>query len=47
MTPFERPPVGMNLGRTAKLGGMVAGQGLKWAGTRAANSARSPAPTAS
>ncbi|MGK2938863.1 MAG: ABC1 kinase family protein [Solirubrobacteraceae bacterium] len=29
------------IGRTAKLGGMVAGQGLKWAGTRAANSARS------
>lgn len=29
------------IGRTAKFGGMVAGQGLKWAGTRAANSARS------
>lgn len=29
------------IGRTARLGGMVAGQGMKWAGTRAANSARS------
>lgn len=29
------------LGRTAKLGGMVAGQGIRWAGTRAANGVRS------
>jgi predicted unusual protein kinase regulating ubiquinone biosynthesis (AarF/ABC1/UbiB family) len=28
------------LGRTARFGGMVAGQGLKWAGTRVANRAR-------
>ncbi|MBK5116855.1 MAG: hypothetical protein JJE23_08040, partial [Thermoleophilia bacterium] len=28
------------IGRTAGVGGLVAGQGLKWAGTRVANVAR-------
>ncbi len=29
------------LGRTAKFGGLVAGQGARWAGTQAANRLRS------
>jgi len=35
------PPSG-RLGRTARLGGLVAGQSARWAGTRAANLVRTP-----
>jgi predicted unusual protein kinase regulating ubiquinone biosynthesis (AarF/ABC1/UbiB family) len=36
----EKPPTG-RLARTGRFGGLVAGQGLRWAGTRAANALRS------
>jgi predicted unusual protein kinase regulating ubiquinone biosynthesis (AarF/ABC1/UbiB family) len=36
----ENPPTG-RLARTSRFGGLVAGQGLRWAGTRAANALRS------
>src|SRR3954465_7670118 len=36
----ENPPTG-RLARTGRFGGLVAGQGLRWAGTRAANALRS------
>jgi predicted unusual protein kinase regulating ubiquinone biosynthesis (AarF/ABC1/UbiB family) len=39
MTPA--PPTS-RLARTSRVGGLVAGQGLRWAGTRAANLVRSP-----
>src|ERR671931_881370 len=35
------PPTS-RLGRTGRFGGLVAGQGLRWAGTQAANLVRSP-----
>src|SRR3982751_5163946 len=38
----ENPPTG-RLARTRRFGGLVAGQGLRWAGTRAANTLRSDA----
>jgi len=37
----ETPPSG-RLARTARLGGLVAGQSIRWAGTRTANLVRSP-----
>jgi predicted unusual protein kinase regulating ubiquinone biosynthesis (AarF/ABC1/UbiB family) len=37
----EAPPT-TRLARTSRVGGLVAGQGLRWAGTRAANLVRSP-----
>jgi predicted unusual protein kinase regulating ubiquinone biosynthesis (AarF/ABC1/UbiB family) len=37
----EAPPTS-RLARTGRVGGLVAGQGLRWAGTRAANLVRSP-----
>ena len=37
--PKETPPTGRTA-RTARFGGLVAGQGLRWAGTRAANAFR-------
>src|ERR687893_2843438 len=37
-----RPPPTSRLARTARLGGLVAGQSARWAGTRAANLVRSP-----
>src|ERR687892_538703 len=37
----EAPPTS-RLARTSRVGGLVAGQGLRWAGTRAANLVRSP-----
>src|SRR5688500_12159329 len=37
----DAPPTS-RLGRTGRVGGLVAGQGLRWAGTRAANLVRSP-----
>ena len=36
-----RLPTG-RLARTARVGGLVTGQGLRWAGTRTANRVRSP-----
>src|SRR4051812_12035006 len=36
------PPPTSRLGRTGRVGGLVAGQGLRWAGTQAANLVRSP-----
>ncbi len=36
------PPPTSRLARTGRFGGLVAGQGLRWAGTRAANVLRSP-----
>src|SRR4051812_20639812 len=36
----ENPPTG-RIARTTRFGGLVAGQGLRWAGTRAANALRS------
>ena len=39
--PKDTPPTGRT-GRTARFGGLVAGQGLRWAGTSAANRFRSP-----
>src|SRR5215210_1012861 len=37
----QKPPTG-RVARTARLGGLVAGQSARWAGTRAANLVRSP-----
>src|SRR3954466_10416858 len=37
----RRPPTS-RLARTARLGGLVAGQSARWAGTRAANLVRTP-----
>src|SRR3954469_9816912 len=37
-----RKPPTSRLSRTARLGGLVAGQSARWAGTRAANLVRSP-----
>jgi predicted unusual protein kinase regulating ubiquinone biosynthesis (AarF/ABC1/UbiB family) len=37
----ERPPTS-RLARTGRFGGLVAGQGIRWAGTRAANLLRTP-----
>jgi predicted unusual protein kinase regulating ubiquinone biosynthesis (AarF/ABC1/UbiB family) len=37
----ETPPTS-RIARTGRVGGLVAGQGLRWAGTRAANLVRSP-----
>jgi predicted unusual protein kinase regulating ubiquinone biosynthesis (AarF/ABC1/UbiB family) len=37
----DAPPTS-RLARTSRVGGLVAGQGLRWAGTRAANLVRSP-----
>src|ERR1700754_5159554 len=47
MTEDESPPEAGRLppgriARTARVGGMVTGQGLRWAGMRAANRVRSP-----
>src|SRR3954465_7300693 len=39
--PPRTPPTS-RLSRTARLGGLVAGQSARWAGTRAANLVRSP-----
>src|SRR3954465_10698694 len=36
----DGPPTG-RIARTSRFGGLVAGQGLRWAGTRAANTLRS------
>src|SRR3954467_1305017 len=36
------PPPTSRLSRTRRVGGLVAGQGLRWAGTQAANALRSP-----
>src|SRR4051812_10188503 len=36
----ENPPTG-RIARTRRFGGLVAGQGLRWAGTRAVNTLRS------
>src|SRR4051812_40395644 len=36
------PPPTSRLSRTRRVGGLVAGQGLRWAGTRAANLVRTP-----
>jgi predicted unusual protein kinase regulating ubiquinone biosynthesis (AarF/ABC1/UbiB family) len=36
------PPPTSRLARTSRFGGLVAGQGLRWAGTQAANLVRSP-----
>src|SRR3954469_15221946 len=45
-SPYRRgmaaPPPTSRLGRTGRVGGLVAGQGLRWAGTQAANLVRSP-----
>src|SRR3954467_12482810 len=45
-SPYRRgmaaPPPTSRLGRTGRVGGLVAGQGLRWAGTQAANPVRSP-----
>src|SRR3954452_23168319 len=38
----EKPPTS-RIARTTRFGGLVAGQGLRWAGTRAANALRSDA----
>src|SRR3954469_2048363 len=38
----ENPPTG-RIARTRRFGGLVAGQGIRWAGTRAANAVRSDA----
>src|SRR6188472_3403723 len=40
----EKPPTS-RIARTSRFGGLVAGQGLRWAGTRAANALRSDAAT--
>jgi predicted unusual protein kinase regulating ubiquinone biosynthesis (AarF/ABC1/UbiB family) len=44
--PYRRlmaaPPPTSRLARTRRVGGLVAGQGLRWAGTQAANRVRSP-----
>ena len=37
-----RKPPTSRLSRSARLGGLVAGQSARWAGTRAANVVRSP-----
>src|SRR5919197_1777311 len=37
----DAPPTS-RLGRTSRVGGLVAGQGLRWAGTQAANLVRTP-----
>src|SRR3954468_3841430 len=42
MTDDPRRPPTSRLARTARLGGLVAGQSARWAGTRAANLVRSP-----
>jgi predicted unusual protein kinase regulating ubiquinone biosynthesis (AarF/ABC1/UbiB family) len=39
--PKDTPPTG-RAGRTARFGGLVAGQGLRWAGTSTANRFRTP-----
>ena len=39
---MAEPPPTSRLARTGRVGGLVAGQGLRWAGTRAANLVRSP-----
>src|ERR1700709_2256140 len=36
------PPPSTRIGRSARLGGLVAGQSARWAGTRAANLVGSP-----
>src|SRR5215208_4153391 len=40
--PDERRPPASRLARSARLGGLVAGQSARWVGTRAANVVRSP-----
>jgi predicted unusual protein kinase regulating ubiquinone biosynthesis (AarF/ABC1/UbiB family) len=40
--PMAEAPPTSRLARTGRVGGLVAGQGLRWAGTRAANLVRSP-----
>src|SRR5215203_4405220 len=40
--PEERRPPTSRLSRSARLGGLVAGQSARWVGTRAANVVRSP-----
>ncbi len=42
MPDDPKPPPSSRLSRTGRVGGLVAGQGLRWAGTRAANLVRSP-----
>jgi len=42
MPDEPRQPPSSRLGRSARLGGLVAGQSARWVGTRAANSMRSP-----
>jgi predicted unusual protein kinase regulating ubiquinone biosynthesis (AarF/ABC1/UbiB family) len=39
---FPKGPPSGRLGRTARVGGLVAGQSARWAGTRAANFVRTP-----
>src|SRR3954465_8974944 len=41
LEPMAESPPSNRIGRSARLGGLVAGQGLRWAGTRAANTLRS------
>src|SRR5215216_2123585 len=40
-TPMADSPPTSRVARTRRFGGLVAGQGLRWAGTRAANTLRS------
>ena len=40
--PMADAPPTSRLARTGRVGGLVAGQGIRWAGTRAANLVRSP-----
>ena len=42
VSPVADAPPTSRLARTGRFGGLVAGQGLRWAGTRAANMVRSP-----
>src|SRR5688572_3600216 len=42
MPAEPRQPPTSRLSRTGRFGGLVAGQGLRWAGTRAANLVRTP-----
>src|SRR3954465_4228941 len=42
LEPMAESPPSNRIGRSARLGGLVAGQSARWAGTRAANLVRSP-----
>ena len=42
MPKDPKSPPTSRIARTGRVGGLVAGQGLRWAGTRAANLVRTP-----